>query len=160
MLWTHSILEATDLQSLCTLSPSMLFWIPHLCTLYFHGYFSPAEAGSFSLPLQAGAGLEVFYSQFNQVKTSESPGWSTLPLTCDKCTTVQSTTLTPLSQPSRVSSQAVLSQHCTNSLGILPQSELPSRLYTFLSHCCPSGNLKCKFQLLHFTPAKCFIFTR
>lgn len=30
--------------------------------------------------------------------------------------------------------------------------------YANLSHCCQSGNLKCKFQLLHSMPAKGFVF--
>lgn len=120
----------------------LCYWTLDLCIL-----------NSFSRPPQAGAVLEHFVLKSHQVKTPESLGWSTRPPTCDERTAAHSTTLQPCPNVPSAVSALTPEGH--------PSFWAPSPiLKALLSQCYQSGNLKCKFQLLHFTPAKRFIFTR
>lgn len=102
---------------------------------------------SFSRPPQAGARLDHFVlKSHHQVKTPESLSWSTRPPMCDEHTAAHSTTLQPC--PNIPSAVSALTPEG------LPSFWAPSPIYALLSQTCQSGNLKCKFQLLHFTPAK------
>lgn len=150
-------------ESFCKLNPSMPFcWIPDLCTLSPLGYFILTEVGTFSLSPQAGWVRTFSYPQFNQVKTSESPGLAHT--SCD-IWTHPAPSLCILS-PSRPCPKRLVWSAASGCLASW-HWEVPSEPhflsgfpeYANLLHCCQSGNLKCKFQLLHFRPAKGFIFT-